>query len=307
MPALTVVVPATNAPSTLYRCLGALAASDEPPDEVVVVSEPARAGPAEARNAGARRAGGDVLVFVDSDVLVAPDALTRIRLAFAREPGLVGVFGSYDDRVATEGTVAAFRNLLHHTVHQRSAGPVVSFWSGLGAVRREAFAEAGGFDASRYAAASIEDVELGWRLSQLGQIVLDPDLRGTHLKEWTFREMVRTDYARRGVPWVRLALERGSLPRTLNIGLREQVSTAAAVGVVGGVVTRRATVAAGFAAAHVALNRDLYALLMRRAGVRAAAFGAALHLVHHLTATAAVAGGLVAHLRRARGRPGVPT
>ena len=300
MPALTVVVPATNAPPTLYRCLGALAASDEPPDEVVVVSEPTRAGPAEARNAGARRAGGDVVVFVDSDVLVAPDALTRVRRAFDSDPALVGVFGSYDDRVATDGTVAAFRNLLHHTVHQRSAGPVVSFWSGLGAVRKDAFAEVGGFDESRFAVASIEDVELGWRLSQLGEIVLDPHLRGTHLKEWTLGEMVRTDYARRGVPWVRLALERRSLPRTLNVGLREQASTAAAVGVVGGVVTRRPSLAAGFAALHVALNRDLYALLLRRAGIRVTVAGAGLHLVHHLTATAAVAGGLAAHLRGAR-------
>ena len=38
--------------------------------------------------------------------------------------------------VATHGAVAAFRNLLHHTIHQRSQGTVTTFWAGIGAVRR---------------------------------------------------------------------------------------------------------------------------------------------------------------------------
>ena len=62
--------------------------------------------------------------------------------------------------------MAAFRNLLHHVVHQRSAGHVRSFWAGLGAVRRTAFDAAGGFDAERYPQPSIEDVELGGRLAR---------------------------------------------------------------------------------------------------------------------------------------------
>ena len=57
--------------------------------------------------------------------------------------------------------MAAFRNLLHHTVHCRSQGEVGSFWAGLGAVRRSAFETAGGFDAERYPEPSIEDIELG--------------------------------------------------------------------------------------------------------------------------------------------------
>jgi GT2 family glycosyltransferase len=290
---LSAIVPATNRPATLERCLAALQVASA--DEVVVVREPAGAGPALARNAGAARAAGELLVFVDADVVVHADALDRVRRAFAAQHDLVAVFGSYDDAVATRRLVAGYRNLQHHVIHQRCAGPVASFWAGLGAVRATAFNAVGGFDAARYPSPSIEDIELGGRLARLGSIRLDPGLRGTHLKEWSLREMVVTDFARRGVPWVRLMLERRSVPRTLNLGMRERASAAAALACVVGVARRRPAVVAAGATAQVVLNRDLYAALRRGLGKRGVAAGLGLHTVHQLTAAAAVPAGVAAH------------
>src|SRR6188768_1196727 len=145
MPRLTAIVPATNSPPTLARCLKAIAASTRAPDELVVVREPSHAGPAEARNAGAKQATGDILVFVDADILVHRDAFDRLHARFERDDAPDAVFGSYDDRVATTRLAAQFRNLLHHHVHTRSPGPADTFWAGLGAVRRDAFLAAGGF------------------------------------------------------------------------------------------------------------------------------------------------------------------
>jgi GT2 family glycosyltransferase len=204
---IAAVVPATDAPPTLDRCVATIRAAREPPEELIVVSEPAGAGPAAARNAGAARAGADVLAFVDADVLVHPDAFERIRRAFSSDPTLTALFGSYDDAPEADGVVSGFRNLLHHHVHQVSPGPAGTFWAGLGAVRRDAFVAAGGFDERRYGTASIEDIELGMRLAERGaRMELDPALQGTHLKAWSLAEMARTDFARRGVPWVRLLL-----------------------------------------------------------------------------------------------------
>jgi hypothetical protein len=115
-----VIVPATDRPGTLGPCLDAIGSSADSPEEVLVVDEPAAAGPAAARNAGAEHARGDVLVFVDSDVVVGRQALGRLRAAF-EDPGLTAVFGAYEPR-ADGGTVSAFRNLLHHHVHASSAG-----------------------------------------------------------------------------------------------------------------------------------------------------------------------------------------
>jgi GT2 family glycosyltransferase len=299
-PTLAVVIPATDGPTTLDRCLAAIAAADDPPDDLVVVTTPPGAGPAEARNRGVAQTNADVVLFVDSDVLVHPDVLTRVRQAFASDQRLVGIFGSYDDSVATESTVAAFRNLLHHIVHQRSAGHVESFWAGIGAVRRTGFAAAGGFDADRYPSPSIEDVELGGRLARHGRILLDPSIQGTHLKEWSLTSMVRTDYGRRGVPWVSLLVSRRELPATLNLGARERASVLAALAVALGIVRRRRALVAVGLAAEVALNHDLLALLHERLGPRGAIAGVGLHTVHQLTAVAAVPAGLLASASRNR-------
>jgi GT2 family glycosyltransferase len=288
------VIPATNAPPTIDRCLAAIAAADEPPEQVVVVTTPDESGPAAARNTGVRQTSADIVLFVDSDVLVHADVFRRVRRAFAHDPGLAALFGSYDNRVATLGTVAAFRNLLHHVVHQRSAGPVRSFWAGLGAVRRTAFDAAGGFDAERYPRPSIEDIELGGRLARRGRILLDPALQGTHLKEWSLPSMVETDLRRRGIPWVALLAAERELPATLNLGARERASAVATVAVVCGLARRKPLLAAAGIGAGIVLNRDLFTLLHERLGVRGAVAGVGLHTVHQLTAVVAVPAGLIA-------------
>ena len=217
------------------------------------------------------------------------------------DPGLAAVFGSYDDRPEAPGTVSQFRNLLHHHVHQEGAGPALTFWAGLGAVRREAFEAVGGFDAERYPRPSIEDVELGLRLTRAGHAIrLDPELQGTHLKAWTVGTMVRTDLWRRGVPWVALMAGHRESSRELNLGWRNRLSAAAALLAASGVAARRPRRAAVGAASLVLLNGRLYRLLVRRLGPVGAAGGVALHVVHLLAATVSVPLGLVEHFRSRR-------
>ncbi len=297
---LQIVIPATDAPPTLARCLAALARCAEP-HEVLVVRDPPGSGPAAARNAGAARARGEILVFVDADVEVHPDALARLRAAFDGDPALDAVFGSYDDRPAATATVSRFRNLLHHHVHTSAPGPATTFWAGLGAVRREAFHAVGGFDAARYPRPSIEDVELGMRLHAAGRrIALDPAVRGTHLKRWTLGSMLRADLLARGAPWVALRLERGGAGgAALNLAWRHRLAAGAALLATGAALTGRGRTAAAATAAMIGANAPFYALLARRGGPRLALAGAPLHLVHHLTAAASVPAGV---LLWARGR-----
>ena len=297
---LTAIVPATDEPPTLERCLEALRAGTRRPDELIVVTEPSGAGPAAARNAGARRAGGDVLVFVDADVVARTDALERIEAALDADPGLAAVFGSYDDEPESPGAVSGFRNLLHHHVHQASPGEVPTFWAGLGAIRREPFLAAGGFDEERYPAPSIEDIELGARLAADGErIRLDPAIQGTHLKRWTLASAVRTDFGSRGVPWVELVARTGAPAGILNLGWRHRASAALSVIGTAAALRRRPLVTAAALAGVLALNRDLYALLYARRGAAGAAAGVGLHVVHHLVSAAALAvGALRVSVRR---------
>jgi GT2 family glycosyltransferase len=290
---LSVVIPATDDPSTLPACRAALAASMDPADEIIVVQRPASLSASDARNAGALCAAGDVLVFVDADVEVHPDALGRIRAAFAQDPQLTALHGSYDDSPRAQGTVSVFRNLLHHHVHQTGGGPAETFWSGLGAVRRTDFLEVGGFDGTRYPHPSIEDIELGHRLTMAGgRLRLDPTIQGTHLKRWTLRSMLWTDVARRGAPWVALQLRTRRIASTLNCSWRHRVSALVCALAPLAVLTGAIRPALALGGALVALNHAFYALLIRQLGVARGLAGVGLHGLHHLASVVALPAGV---------------
>ncbi len=303
MPSLSAIVPATNAPPTLAECLEAIRAADEPPEELIVVEE--GGGPADARNRGAVGAAGDVLVFVDADVVVHGDAFVRIRRAFDADPSLGALFGSYDDHPADPGTVSAFRNLLHHHVHQQGEAEASTFWAGLGAVRRESFDAVGGFDAARYPVPSVEDIDLGTRLAAAGcRIVLDPYVQGTHLKAWSLRGMVESDFWHRGVPWVELLLRHRTGSSALNLGWRHRLSAVASLVAAGALLRGRFRTALAALGVLVALNRSFYELLARRRGRLEAVVGVGLHALHHIVGALSVPVAIVEHLRERLGRDG---
>jgi glycosyltransferase involved in cell wall biosynthesis len=122
-------VPVFNDQRALERCVGALIGSAGPDVEVMVVDDastddsasvaarlpvrllrlPTNAGPAAARNHGAEHARGDILLFVDSDVIVAPGTLERVMAVFEARPDMAAVFGSYDASPAAAGVVSRYR------------------------------------------------------------------------------------------------------------------------------------------------------------------------------------------------------
>jgi glycosyltransferase involved in cell wall biosynthesis len=252
---LSVVVPARNAAPHLRQCLAALRACSDVAREVIVVddasddddrtagvareagarllSTPRRGGPGAARNLGARSAGAPLLLFVDADVLVRPDTLARVRRAFAEEPGLCALFGSYDTTPSDPGPISQFKNLVHHHVHQQGSARASTFWAGCGAVRRELFLAMGGFDES-YGRPSIEDIELGVRLVRAGHaIALLKDLQVTHLKRWTLPGLLRSDLLDRAIPWTELILRERRLPADLNLKPGQRLAALCAVALLG--------------------------------------------------------------------------
>lgn len=325
--ALTVIVPAHNALRTLRPCLEALVASDLPRErfELILVDDASTDetsvlgaeycdtvvrlsgrphGPAYARNRGFETSRGRVIVFVDADVTVHPDALRRIVERYTADAEIDALFGSYDDRPAAPGFVSQYRNLMHHFVHQQGAGEATTFWAGLGSVKREVFAEAGMFDEWHYNRPQIEDIELGRRLHGLGhRIVLDPAIQGTHHKAWTLRSTFAADFQHRGVPWMWLLLQEGDpgKQKSLNLKVREKVLTALAglslTTPVAALVLRDArpmVLAALVAALILIVNLPFYFFLSR---VRNPLFALAvmpLHLTYYaLNAVSVVIGWLV--------------
>jgi cellulose synthase/poly-beta-1,6-N-acetylglucosamine synthase-like glycosyltransferase len=305
---LSVIIPVRDGGTDFQVCLEALAASSRPPDELLVVddasaddsadtarqagarlvarNETAR-GPAACRNMGAEAASGDVLVFVDADVRVHPQALAAIENHLVSSPDVAALFGSYDDDPPHRNVVSRYKNLLHHWVHQHSRREASTFWSGLGAIRRDVFDAVGGFDEA-YALPSIEDIELGVRLTSSGHRVwLCPDVQGAHLKRWGLVSMLRADVFRRAVPWSRLIFSTSRLPSDLNLTPRSRVSAvsawaATAMLLLAPWVPAAWTVGVAAAALVVGLNASLYAFFGKRGGLVFAAGAAVLHFLYLL-------------------------
>lgn len=188
-----------------------------------VMSSGGRVGPGGARNQAAELARGDILWFVDADVVVHEDAAICLYRGFD-DPQVVAVFGSYDSNPPARNFFSQYKNLVHHYYHQRASNEARTFWSGCGAVRRRAFLASGGFDVERYKYPSIEDIELGYRLIKAGgRVRLHSDVQCTHLKVWRFGNLIHTEIFRRAIPWSRLIVSSGEgIPNDLNVGVAEQ-------------------------------------------------------------------------------------
>lgn len=246
-PFVSVIVPVYNGRNFLCKSLRGLFESEFSSFEVIVVDDgstddsaeisrkfgaevlamPVRSGPSAARNSGAAAAKGDILLFVDADVVVKPDTLAKVAFGFEKQPEISALFGSYDDEPAEQNFLSQYKNLQHHFVHQSSSRQASTFWSGLGAVRRDVFIALGGFDCHRFEVPSIEDIELGLRLRADGhKILLDRDIQAKHLKKWQAGSLLRTEVFCRAVPWSKLILESRGLINDLNLKTSDRLSAA---------------------------------------------------------------------------------
>jgi len=308
-PSVAIVIPAYNAAHLLPQVLDAAraaagdgrilvvdpgstdataAVAERHGAEVIRLAE--RAGPARARNVGVAHVDEDVVLFVDSDCVPHPDVVERVREAFAADPQLVSLTGSYDDDPPEPGFFSQYMNLRHHLTHQQANREQATFWAGCGAVRREAFLAVGGFDPERYPRPQVEDIELGYRLREKGATRLDPDLQVKHLKRWTMQNVVYTDIVERGVPWTELMLEQGEVANDLNLRPAQRVAAALAPLLLCSVawlpaalllgLPGQALAAAALIAVGAFLQRGLVRAFARLRGVRFAAAAFLFHQIH---------------------------
>ena len=210
---LSVIVPVRNGNATLSRALTAILASELPRDdyELIVVDDASsdgspelaaryadtvvrltgrRAGPAYARNRGAELALGEVLVFVDADVMVRPETLPGMLKLLSDHPGLDATSASHDQTAVAQNLASQYWNLLLHFGEQTHAGTSGNVASPCAAIRRSVFLAAGMYDEWRFERAALEGIEFGRRLEDSGRKVrLSRDLEISALKQWTVRSL----------------------------------------------------------------------------------------------------------------------
>jgi GT2 family glycosyltransferase len=223
-PRISVVMPVYNAEATLAESLTRLCNSTFGDFEVVLVDDGStdgssaialnfpvrvvptsgRVGPAAARNVGARAAAGDVLFFIDSDVMVRADTLSRVATSLEHED-VDGVVAVQAADMRHRDLVSQYKNLWMRWTYVRRTGDVPLFYTTAAAIRRDAFLRAGGFDQG-YATPNVEDTAFGQKLARLGiRVRVDPALEVEHVKRYSLRRLLRTDF-QRAVALTRLKL-----------------------------------------------------------------------------------------------------
>jgi len=219
LPFFSIIIPTYNRPQQLATCLQALAQLDYPHErfEIIVVDDgsdiflesivppfcngveltllkQANAGPAAARNHGAKQARGDYLAFTDDDCTPAPGWLQTFAAVFSETPNCLA--GGRTINRLTDNLFSTTSQVIVDIVYRHyNANPQQArfFASNNMAMPAQRFHELGGFNTNFRTS---EDRELcdrwrhrGWRMIYAEDAVI------YHAHELTLRKFCRQHYA----------------------------------------------------------------------------------------------------------------
>lgn len=185
---------------------------------VVLIVGQGNVGFARGANLGARRASGDILIFLNPDAFLQPGCITSLSEAIEARPVpcIVGGRVLNEDRTEQRGArrgditpISALMSLSHlakrvpawrcYEVHWETDAPpegVAAIPTISGAcfcMRREDFEAVDGFDEGYFL--HVEDVDLCWRVRQAGGMVLfQPQAEVIHLGHTSRASPIRVEF-----------------------------------------------------------------------------------------------------------------
>ena len=318
---VAVVVPVYNGGEDFKNCLEGIYRSDYPNFELIVVADgdtdgseqvaqdfgaqviklSRSAGPATARNIGAKAASGEIIFFVDADVLIEPNTITKVVDVLDSRSDLSALIGSYDDAPKAQNFLSQYKNLLHHYTHQTSSTQGFTFWGACGAIRRDVFLSLGGFD-EVYRRPCIEDIELGSRLRRSGyKIELCKQIQVKHLKHWHTWSLLKADFCDRALPWTALLLQERKLPNDLNLNWSSRLSVILIyllllITAVAWWIPPILTATPIIAIALLIINQDVYRFFYRQRGLIFTLQVIPWHWLYYFYSGLALAIGIIRHL-----------
>jgi GT2 family glycosyltransferase len=325
-PRISVVIPVYNAERLLGECLTALRASTFRGYEILVVDDSStdgsraiatahdcrvipsggRLGPAGARNKGVEQAHGDIIFFIDSDVVVRPDTMTKLLAVFDRDPRLAGAIAVQSPTMRFRNLCSVYKNLwMYYTYVRRAGQDVPLFYTTAAGIRRQAFIDSGGFDLN-YTNPNVEDTDYGQKLARQGfRVHVLPDLEVEHVKGYDLAGLLRVDFLR-SMSLARLKLRKsadgiGTNDTSVPTGYIVSVPLAglAILTLLAGLVLgNRTLLIANFLAltAILVLNVQFLRLIRAHGGVRAGGLSCGLLIIELLAAGAGSAVGIATYL-----------
>lgn len=216
---ISVIIPSAAAPDVFQEVLEALCRQEPQPSEIIVVDDamdkraydviqgihkvcPVKiiknsgTGVSAARNTGAASAGFEILVFVDTDVIVSPGSFRAVTDTLSMNQDIDGVVGIQSHDIRFTDFFSRWKNHWMRYTYRRLKGHVHLFYTSCAAIRKSVFMSTGGFD-ENYRMPSIEDTAFGRVLGVMGAKILPlPAFEIEHVKSYSFRSVLRTDLVR---------------------------------------------------------------------------------------------------------------
>jgi len=310
-PLVSIVIPNYNYADVLGRCLAAATTQTYPDVEVLLVDDcstdnsvavasrypcrvlrtPANGGEAGARNLGVEHARGDVLFFLDSDLVLRPGAVEKAVAMLDADPSVGCVYGIYEKTPLTAaGLVKDYRTLQAHYWRVSSLGDADAGFFSIAALRRSVWDQVGPFKPIRVG----EEMDYGARVARVTRAVLTDEVRGLHDDEEGMPRLLRKLYLRAQVR-IPFGFEQGKFAHADETGSRilaallgAGVLVSAPLGLVRPALSG---VALGQLAGFVLLDRGMYAFVWRER--RSVPFLVSFVGLHLCCSGVVVAGGAV--------------
>jgi len=209
MPYMSVIVPAYNNQDTMEKCLKAIRESTYQDYEVIVVDcgsqdatcsiakkyadklieSPTKFDRSHARTAGIAAANGQIIVNIDSDIVIRPDTLTEINNYFSKHREIDALTGLLSKEHPNHNFFSQYKNLYMHYIFRKLPEKVTFLYGSIYAIRDET--------AHIYASdiKIADDTALGQKLVSCGKkIAFLRDLEVIHLKKYTLLSFVKNDF-----------------------------------------------------------------------------------------------------------------
>lgn len=215
MEKISVVIPVKNSKETIRECIDSVKRACQEFSEIVVVDDNSTdgsidiagecgcrivksegdGGVAAARNTGVKNASGEIILFIDSDIILKKNAFDLLKGDYEKK-GADAVVGVQSKELRITNFCSQYKNLWMRYTYERLPDYVPLFYTSIASIRKDIFMKAGGFD-TKYRMPNVEDTEFGQRLMDCGfRVYLDRNLEVEHLKYYNLNTLLKTDFYR---------------------------------------------------------------------------------------------------------------
>ena len=221
MPYLSVVIPAYNSEATIEDSLKSVRQSSCRDYELIVVDCGSRDettsiakkyadkiielaendGRSHARSRGIKNSNAEIIVNIDSDVVIRPDTLTKINGCFSQHPEIDAITGMLSKDHPYQNFFSQYKNLYMHYIFSKLPERVTFLYGSIHAIRKNAIQV---YDSDIETA---DDTALGQKLLSCGKrIAFLKDLEVIHLKRYNLFSFIKNDFQ---IPfdWARIFLK----------------------------------------------------------------------------------------------------